>query len=503
MNFRFKLPPTSGFLTSGLLTGIALATVTASTAMVGCSREELAPWFPQDLRIDCQEAPPATVGQPFEWDLAPTGGVEPLTWEAEGLPAGLSISDEGVISGTPTESGSFGDLRISVTDGDGNVTLFSTCGKLVVDEPDRPVIECIDESGSIPDGFVGVAYSFEVSAPGGATPYTWEATNLPPGLSLTPNASGTSATISGTPTTKGQFGVDILVTDANGEVSKESCGDLIISDPLSVDTDELLAAFPDGCVPLGVTLQQLKDDGIIFGGNESPITCELKPGRGNGSGNFDKDPETKDTHPPGLSLNGDCAVTGKVSGSLPFGIYAFITTFSQSGLNAYVPYCAPQTEQAPSAYDIIREDLGTDATFKPGLQILDPGEAIAYGTDAPDPRVTVTDDVGACDGNTCFYAFVFAYNTLSSMSTVSANPNSKFPAQGFDGFTHAIRVTDPPLDIFSGRAYVTNITFDYCIAGNGDDCGNNEPDSAKRGELVRANGGGSNYYFSLVALPAN
>ena len=79
MNFRFKLP-TSGLLTSGLLTGIALATVTASTAMVGCSREELAPWFPQDLRIDCQEAPQATVGQPFEWDLNPTGGVEPLTW---------------------------------------------------------------------------------------------------------------------------------------------------------------------------------------------------------------------------------------------------------------------------------------------------------------------------------------------------------------------------------------------------------------------------------------
>ena len=38
---------------------------------------------------------------------------------------------------------------------------------------------------------------------------------------------------------------------------------------------------------------------------------------------------------------------------------------------------------------------------------------------------------------------------------------------------------------------------------NGDDCGNNEMDSAKRADLVRKNGGGSNYYFSLVALPAN
>jgi hypothetical protein len=502
MNFRFKLR-NSGLMTSGLLTGIALATVTtATTAMVGCSREELAPWFPQELRIECQDAPPATVGQPFEWDLMPTGGIEPLTWMAEGLPAGLMI-DDGVISGTPTEAGTFDNLRITVTDGDGNVTVFETCGDLVVGEPDRPMIECIDDSGSIPDGFVGVPYTFTVSAPGGVTPYTWEATNLPPGLTLTPDgASATTATISGTPTTKNTYGVDIVVTDANGEQVKATCGDLIISDPISVDTDELLMAFPDGCVPLGVTLKQLQDDGIIFGGDGSPITCELKPGRGNGSGNFDKDPATKDTHPPGLSLNGECAVTGTVSGSLPYGIYAFITTFTQTGLNAYVPYCAPQMEQAPTAYAIIREDTGSEATFKPGVQVLDPDESIAYGSDVPDPQVTVTDDVGACDGNTCFYAFVFAYNTLSSMSTVSANPNSKFPAQGFDGFTHAIRITDPPLDIFRGRAYVTNITFDYCIADNGDDCGNNA-DPELRGELVRMNGGGSNYYFSLVALPAN
>jgi hypothetical protein len=35
------------------------------------------------------------------------------------------------------------------------------------------------------------------------------------------------------------------------------------------------------------------------------------------------------------------------------------------------------------------------------------------------------------------------------------------------------------------------------------DCGNNETDSAKRAEKVRANGNGSTYYFSLVLLPVN
>jgi hypothetical protein len=90
-------------------------------------------------------------------------------------------------------------------------------------------------------------------------------------------------------------------------------------------------------------------------------------------------------------------------------------------------------------------------------------------------------------------------------SSVSASPNSKFPAQGFDGFTHALRITDASLDdIFRGRAYVTNIRFDYCIADNANDCGNDPKyTAAERGELVRQNGGGSNYYFSLVALPSN
>ena len=484
MNFRLML------LTSGLLTGIALG---------GCSREELAPWFPQELQIDCQDVPTAVLGQPYSFDLNLTGGLPPLTVTAEGLPKGLTVDNDGVISGTPTEEGTF-DFRITVTDADGNVRVFETCGDLVVDPPDQPMIQCTDDTGSIPDGFVGIVYSFQVNAPGGVVPYTWSATNLPPGLTLTPdNANGTSATISGTPTTKGSYAVDITILDASGVETTAPCGDLVINDPLSVDTDNLLKAH-GGCVPLGVTLAQLQKDNILVGGDGSPIACAFVNGRGNGNKKWDG---VNDTEPPGLVLDaGSCAWSGKVSSNLPFGIYAYITTFTQTGLKAYVPYCAPQDVQAPTAYDVIREDTGSDATFKPGVVTVGPG-GLAYGSDVPDPKVTVTDNVNACAGNTCFYAFVFAYNALSQMASVSANPNSKFPAQGFDGFTHALRVTDDQLDIFRTRAYVANIQFDYCIAANGDDCGNNEMDSAKRAELVRKNGGNSNYYFSLVALPAN
>jgi len=485
MNFRLML------LTSGLLTGITLG---------GCSREELAPWFPQELQIDCQDVPTAVLGQPYSFDLNVTGGLPPLSFEATGLPMGLTIDDNGVISGTPTEEGTF-DFRVTVTDGDGNVRVFETCGDLVVDPPDQPMIQCTDDSGSIPDGFVGIMYSFKVNAPGGVTPYTWSSKDLPPGLVLTPdNATGTSATLAGTPTTKGTYNPEITIVDASGVETTAMCGELIISDPISVDTDNLLKIH-GGCVPLGTTLAQLQADKIITGGDGSAISCAFVPGRGNGNKKWDG---TNDTEPPGLVLDsGTCAWSGKVSSNLPFGIYAYITTFTQTGLKAYVPYCAPQDVQAPTAYNVIREDTGTENTFKPGVVTVDPATGFTYGSDVPDPKVTVTDDVNACPGNTCFYAFVFAYNTLSGNATVSANPNSKFPAQGFDGFTHALKVSDDALANFKGRAYVANIQFDYCIASNGDDCGNNEMDSAKRADLVRKNGGSSNYYFSLVALPGN
>ena len=506
MNFRNMLP-TSGLPTSGLVSRAVLGAVLGLVLGTACNgREELAPWFPQEIAIQCVTAPDAVVGQPFRWDLMPSGGVGDLTFTATGLPPGLTIDDEGVISGTPTVDGSFTDLIITVTDGEGNVSVFDACGGITVDRAPAPMIDCSDDSGSIPDGFVGVGYlDFPVSAPGGAVPYMWTALGLPPGLTLTPDGpNATTATISGTPTTKGVYDVEIRIVDAAGADITGTCGELIINDPISVDTDALLGT-QGGCVPLGVSLAQLQADGIIFGGDGTPITCELKAGRGNGSDDFDNDPMSPSTHPPGLTLDSGCAVTGTISPSLPFGIYAFITTFSQSGQNAFVPYCAPQDVQPGSAYDIFREDTGNIATFDPGVVVLDQGEMLSFGTDVPDPKLTITDNVSACAGNTCFYSFVFSYNTLSQMlSMVTANPNSKFPAQGFDGFTHALRVSDGPLDIFRGRAYVTNIRFDYCIADNADDCGNDPKyTAAQRGELVKQNGGGSNYYFSLVALPGN
>jgi hypothetical protein len=76
-------------------------------------------------------------------------------------------------------------------------------------------IDILDES--IPDGFVGVPYSLQLSACCGTAPYTWSIYqgSLPAGLSL---SSG--GLISGTPTTAGYTQVWIRVTDSANPACK-------------------------------------------------------------------------------------------------------------------------------------------------------------------------------------------------------------------------------------------------------------------------------------------
>ncbi|WP_433246583.1 alkaline phosphatase family protein [Streptosporangium sp. CA-135522] len=61
-------------------------------------------------------------------------------------------------------------------------------------------------------GTVGVAGSLQLSASGGATPYTWSATGLPAGLSL----GASTGLISGTPAEAGTSTVTATAGDANG-----------------------------------------------------------------------------------------------------------------------------------------------------------------------------------------------------------------------------------------------------------------------------------------------
>jgi uncharacterized repeat protein (TIGR01451 family) len=134
-----------------------------------------------------------------------TGGTGVITWLQTGLlPTGMTLSSGGVLSGTPTEAGSF-TISVIATDENlcsGNVSLtFSTSCPTVTVNP-----------ATLPDAALRTAYSQTLTALGGTAPYTYAVTAgaLPSGLSLTGD------TISGVPTASGVFSFSITATDSLG-----------------------------------------------------------------------------------------------------------------------------------------------------------------------------------------------------------------------------------------------------------------------------------------------
>jgi hypothetical protein len=108
------------------------------------------------LKITTTTAAVGTVGTPYNFQLEATGGVPPYTWATptgSALPAGLSLSSAGVVSGTPTQAGAFSP-SIAVTDETGSDTLSA------------PVNFTINPSGTpLPDG--NYAFQFNGNAAAG------------------------------------------------------------------------------------------------------------------------------------------------------------------------------------------------------------------------------------------------------------------------------------------------------------------------------------------------
>lgn len=78
--------------------------------------------------------------------------------------------------------------------------------------------------GALYPGFVNVAYQAQISVEGGSGSFTWalvSGSTIPPGLTL--NGSTTSVTtITGTPTTAGNYSFAVEATDSDGHVASET-----------------------------------------------------------------------------------------------------------------------------------------------------------------------------------------------------------------------------------------------------------------------------------------
>ncbi len=152
--------------------------------------------------------PPATVGAAYGTTIAASGGTMPYTFAVSSgtLPAWLTLSTSGSLSGTPPTAGT---VAFTVTVKDANAHTASQPLTLAI----ASAAYGISISPTVlTSGTAGALYSATVSASGGTAPYIFSAgPGTPPGLTF--SAAGI---LSGTPTAAGTFGFTVSVADSAG-----------------------------------------------------------------------------------------------------------------------------------------------------------------------------------------------------------------------------------------------------------------------------------------------
>ena len=227
----------------------------------------------QPLTVTTTSLPAGTVGVPYSQTLAASGGVPPYAWQLSSgnTPGGLTLNQySGTISGTPATAGSF-SFQVKVYDSQqgsatGSFVIRIAAGALTI------------TTSSLPAGTLGASYTATLAATGGAPPYTWSASGLPSGLSIS-----SAGVISGTPTAAGSFSVTVQATDS-AQVTATKAYSVTVAAALTITT----ATLPGGTV--GTPYSQT----LAASGGTAPLTWSVSTG----------------TLPTGLTLSATGSLTG-------------------------------------------------------------------------------------------------------------------------------------------------------------------------------------------------
>ncbi len=157
------------------------------------------------LSITTSTLADGSIGTAYNISLIADGGSLPYSWNviSGNLPAGLTLSSDGTISGVPSQSET-SNFSVEVTDNEGGTAaqaLSLNVSALTI------------EANTLANGVVGAAYNTILVASNGTLPYTWNliAGDLPAGLSLQ-----NDGTISGIPSQAETNVFTVEVTDNTG-----------------------------------------------------------------------------------------------------------------------------------------------------------------------------------------------------------------------------------------------------------------------------------------------
>ncbi len=222
--------------------------VLISTILVGCAANAPANGAPA-LNIAQFTLAQGAMGVPYRQLLVATGGLQPYTWSitSGALPAGLSVTTDGIISGTPSSDPTqYSSAGCMLT----NNSFPITCNFAAQVVDSQTPVHAVDTAGlsitinldlsltptSLGTATVGEAYAATIMASNGVPPYTYsvafgtsctvmnQQTLCPaPGLTLTTvqpmSGMANAGSISGIPTTAGVYTFTVQATDSASETA--------------------------------------------------------------------------------------------------------------------------------------------------------------------------------------------------------------------------------------------------------------------------------------------
>ncbi|WP_158824193.1 cadherin repeat domain-containing protein [Granulicella sp. S156] len=251
------------------------------------------------LTITTSSLPNGATGSAYSTQLQSTGGSGSVTWSLQAgssLPAGLTLSNSGLISGTPSVAGTTG-FYVQATDS--VTTAVAHLGILV------NISTLLVPTTSLPNGTQNSSYQGVIQASGGVTPYTITVTSgsLPPGLTFSNCNGGCNGAfkLSGTPTTTGSYSFTVKIADAEATpqtVTESYTVNITAASPLAINSGN--TASGEVALPFSFILGA--------SGGTPPYTWSLASASG--------------ALPSGLSISSTGQITGSpttVTGS-PFSI---------------------------------------------------------------------------------------------------------------------------------------------------------------------------------------
>ncbi len=373
--------------------------------------------------------PNATIGTAYPQTLSQTGLSGVVTWSVStgSLPAGLSMNNAGVISGTPTATGT-SNFTVSITNGICSIpktySIVTACPTLVI------------SPASLTNPLPNQAYSQMVNVSGNTQPITYSVSvgSLPAGLSL----NTTTGEISGTITAIGTATFTILVSQSAGLCSSSQAYTLTttcITNSAGITPN----TFPNG-VQNAAYSQQLSQTN--YTGLTAAIVWSLDSG----------------TLPTGITIDANGLISGTTTQIGTFAIVIRVTqgicsTTKNYSLvfNAPCPAISLNPAQLPVG-NVNSQYVSTTLTVTGGVApytfavvtgTLPAGLTLNSGSISGTPTATGTSNVtiSATDANGCSGTTTYSIVINAACGTLVFNPNALTSSTATVSYAQNISVT--------------------------------------------------------------